>query len=191
MRPLWPADAVLQVRYGLAGRRLSMTITVSNPTAEELPYGFGIHPYFRLPLDPGGDPAQTLVVLPASRFWVLSEFLPTGETRPVDDRLDFRKGQPRKGLKLDDVLTGILFDGDRATCRLADQALAAEFRLSFDRNFRELVAYTPPAGGVIAIEPYTQTTDAINLQAQGIDAGLRRLAHNQQDTLTIAMETVG
>ena len=39
--------------------------------------------------------------------------------------------------------------------------------------------------GVIAVEPYTQTTDAINLEARGIDAGLRRLGHDQQDTLTI------
>jgi aldose 1-epimerase len=191
MRPNWPADAVLQVRYGLSGRRLAMTITVTNPTAEELPYGFGIHPYFRLPLDPAGDPAQTLVVLPASRYWVLNEFLPTGEVHPVDARLDFRKGQPRKGLKLDDVLTGVEFEGQRATCRLIDQALQAEFRLSFDRNFRELVAYTPAAGGVIAIEPYTQTTDAINLDARGVDAGLRRLTHNQHDTLSIVMETAG
>jgi aldose 1-epimerase len=190
MRPNWPADGVLQIRYGLAGRRLTMTVTVTNPTAEELPYGFGIHPYFRLPLDPAGDPAETLVVLPASRYWVLKEFLPTGEVRPVDARLDFRKGQPRKGLKLDDVLTGLSFEGDRAACRLIDRALGAEFRLGFDRSFRELVAYTPAAEGIIAIEPYTQTTDAINLDAQGIDAGLRRLAHNQHDTLTIVMETV-
>jgi aldose 1-epimerase len=191
MQSNWPADGVLQVRYGLAGRRLTMTITVTNPTAEELPYGFGIHPYFRLPLDPAGDPARTQVVLPASRYWVLKDFLPTGEIRPVDARLDFRKGRPRKGLKLDDVLTGLEYEGDRATCRLVDQVLAAEFRLSFDRNFRALVAYTPAAGGVIAIEPYTQTTNAINLEPKGIDAGLRRLAHNQQDTLTIVMETSG
>jgi aldose 1-epimerase len=187
---LWPADGVLQVRYGLAGRRLTMSITVTNPTAEELPYGFGIHPYFRLPIVPGGDSAQTLVVLPAARYWVLSEFLPTGEIRPVDDRLDFRKGQPRKGLKLDDVLTGLIFEDNRGTCRLIDHALPGEFRLGFDRNFRELVVYTPAAEGVIAIEPYTQTTDAINLAARGIDAGLRRLGHNQQETMTIVMETV-
>jgi aldose 1-epimerase len=168
-----------------------MTITVTNPTANELPYGFGIHPYFRLPIVPGGDPGQTLVVLPAARYWVLSEFLPTGETRPVDDRLDFRKGQPRKGLKLDDVLTGLAFEGDLAACRLIDLGLPAEFRLSFDRSFRELVAFTPSVEGIIAVEPYTQTTDAINLDAQKIDAGLRRLGHDQRDTLTIIMETVG
>ncbi|MEA2630340.1 MAG: aldose 1-epimerase [Chloroflexota bacterium] len=191
MRQFWPTDAVLQIRYNLSGRRLSMTITVSNPSAEELPYGFGIHPYFRLPIVPGGDPDRTRVVLPASSYWVLDGYIPTGEIRPVDDRLDFRKGQPRTHLKLDDVLTGLTLEGDHGVCRLVDQALGAETRLGFDRNFRELVVFTPPADGVIAVEPYTQTTDAINLEGRGIEAGLRRLGHDQQETLSLVMETAG
>ena len=192
MRGHWPTDAVLQVRYALAGRRLTMTVTVTNPTADDLPYGFGIHPYFRCPFTPGGDPGKTRVTLPAARFWPLDGFIPTGDRRPVDDRLDFRKGKPMKGLKLDDVLAGLSFEGDRCVCRLADLSLAAEFRLSFDRNFRELVVYTPPgAGDVISLEPYTQTTDAINLDARKVDAGLRVLGHGKTDTMTIVMETAG
>ena len=31
MRPLWPTDAILTVRYALSGRRLTMTITVEQP----------------------------------------------------------------------------------------------------------------------------------------------------------------
>ena len=189
---LWPADAVLQVRYGLAGRRLSMTVTVSNPTASDFPYGFGIHPYFRLPFAPGGDLGQTSVILPASKYWVLKDFLPTGEVRPVDARLDFRAGQPIKGLKLDDVLTGLDFPAERGLCRLVDLDKKAEFRITFDRGIRELVVYTPPQQpDVLAVEPYTQTTDAINLKAQGIDAGLRVLGHGRQETVTITMETLG
>jgi len=192
MRDHWPTDAVLQIRYGLSGRRLTMTVSVTNPTADDLPYGFGIHPYFRCPFTPGGDPEQTQVVLPASRYWPLEGFIPTGKTDPVEPRLDFRKGQPMKGLKLDDVLTGLSFEGGRCVCRLVDLALKAEFRLSFDRNIRELVVYTPPgAGDVISLEPYTQTTDAINLAARKVDGGLRVLAHGKTETLTIAMETVG
>ncbi len=191
-RPLWPTDAMLEVRYALAGRVLTMTITVSNPTDRDLPYGFGIHPYFRVPFAPGGDPAETSVVLPVSKYWVLDGFLPTGEIKDVDARLDFRKGQPRKGLNLDDVLTDIKFVGDRCVCRLVDTAKKAEFRLGFDKTFRELVVYTPPSDpDVISLEPYTQTTDAINLQTQGKDAGLRVLKHGQSDTMVITMETVG
>jgi aldose 1-epimerase len=43
------------------------------------------------------------------------------------------------------------------------------------RAFRELVAFTPPHRHAVCLEPYTCATDAINLQAQGIDAGLRVL----------------
>ena len=82
----WPADGVLEVRYRLAGRRLNMDVTISNPTTTDFPYGFGIHPYFRIPFTPGADPEATRVILPASRYWVLKNFLPTGEIRPVDQR---------------------------------------------------------------------------------------------------------
>ncbi|HWE39089.1 MAG TPA: aldose 1-epimerase [Isosphaeraceae bacterium] len=192
MAPLWPTDAVLEVTYTLAGRRLRMDIAVSNPTDAPLPFGFGIHPYFRLPFEPGGDPRRTLIVAPASECWVLSESLPTGERRPVGERHDFRRGRPMSDVQVDDVLTGLEFAGDGCTCRLIDEALGAEFRLEFDRAFRELVVFTPPGpGGVIAVEPYTQVPDAIHLQAQGIDAGLRVLAPGQRADLAIAMESSG
>jgi aldose 1-epimerase len=110
----------------------------------------------------------------------------------VDPRLDFRKGQPLPGLKLDDVLTDLDYEGDHGVCRLVDKSLKAEFRLTFDRSFRELVMYTPPgAPGVISLEPYTQTTDAINLQARGVDAGLRVLHHGEHAAFSLAMETSG
>lgn len=188
----WPTDAMLQITYRLAGRRLTLDATITNPTAHPLPMGFGIHPYFRLPFDPQGDNSRTKVILPASQFWVLEEFLPTGERRSVDARLDFRAGQPIAGLKLDDVLTGLKFEGKRCVCRLVDDNLNAEFRLSFGEGFRELVVYTPPGDGrVISLEPYTQTTDAINLQTRSIDAGLRVLKHDETVSFSIAMETLG
>ncbi|MDX2037036.1 MAG: aldose 1-epimerase [Isosphaeraceae bacterium] len=191
-REMWPTDATLTVRYALSGRKLTMTVTVSNPTDRPLPFGFGIHPYFRLPFEKGGDLAKTRVILPCSEFWELEEFLPTGERKSVDARLDFRKGQAMTGLKLDDVLTGLTHVGGTATARLVDDNLNAEFRLTFDKNFRELVCYTPAGDGdVISLEPYTQTTDAINLQPKGIDAGLRVLDHGARAVLTIGMETVG
>jgi aldose 1-epimerase len=188
----WPTDAVLYVRYTLAGRTLTMRSTVSNPTAVDLPYGFGIHPYFRLPFPPGGDLARTRIILPAERYWPLRDFLPTGEVSEISDRLDFRKGKAIEGLMLDDVLTGLTREQGEGVCRLLDLDKDAEFRLGFDDSFRELVVYTPPGkNDVIAIEPYTQATDAINLQARGVDAGLRVLGHGEEHVLTLTMSTVG
>lgn len=180
----WPADGILEMTYRLAGRRLTLDIVVINPTDRDLPFGFGIHPYFR----PPGDPAQSVVVLPAAGYWPLEDNLPVGETRPVDDRLDLRQGRPLVGLTLDDVLTGLPAGG---VCRMIDRASGAEFRLGFDDEFRELVVFTPPwVEGVVAIEPYTQTTDAINLQAKGIDAGLRVLGPGREARMALTMETV-
>ena len=191
-RPLWPTDAILTIRYALSGRKLGMTIKVENPTDLDLPYGFGIHPYFRIPFA-SKDPSKGRVILPAAEYWPLEGYLPTGERKPVAPWIDFRQGQTMTALKLDDVLTGLAFDGDRCTCRLVDAELNAELRLGFDRYFRELVVFTPPfgEGTLIAVEPYTQTTDAINLAARGVDGGLRVLGHGQSETMTIAMETVG
>ncbi len=187
----WPADAILEMRYTLSGRSLTLDITVENPSQVDLPYGFGVHSYFHLPLDKGGDPARTRVVLPASEIWVQDESIPTGEKTPVAGRLDFREGQSMAGLEIDEIFTGLQYGQDnQGVCRLIDETLGAEVRLVFDRNFRELVVFTPPGpGGVIAVEPYTQTADAIHLQARGIDAGLRILAPGGVDTMRLAIET--
>ena len=187
----WPSDAVLTVRYDLAGRRLAMTITVENPTtSRDLPFGFGIHPYFRLPFA-AGTPDRGSLHLPASQMWTLAGSLPTGERVPVDPRVDFRHGGSTTGRHLDDVLTGLAFDGEWCTCRLVDEDLGCATLLSFDRAFRELVVFVPPHDDtLVAVEPYTQTTDAINLEARGVDAGLRVLKPGGSTTMRIAIETV-
>jgi aldose 1-epimerase len=192
MLPFWPTDAILTIRYGLSGSKLTMSIHVENPTDLDLPYGFGIHPYFRIPFT-STDPANGTVILPASEYWPQEGNLPTGEVEPVEPRIDFRQGQTMAGQKLDDILTKLEFAGDACVCRMVDTALDAEFRLSFSYPFRELVVFTPPFGGgtLIAVEPYTQTTDAINLEPRGIDAGLRIIRGHQAETMTIVMETVG
>ncbi len=186
----WPADAVLTVRYALAGHRLDMTTTVENPTDRNLPFGFGIHPYFRLPFN-AKNPEQGRLILPASEQWVLDASLPTGERTAVDHRVDFRGGSSTVGRNLDDILTGLTFDEGRCVCRLVDDDLQCETVLSFDLNFRELVVFVPPHDDtLVAVEPYTQTTDAFNLEARGIDTGLRVLRPGESTTMRIAVETV-
>ncbi len=195
-RDRWPSDATLELTYTLSGRTLTLDVLVGNPGPADLPWGFGIHPYFRLPFDPAADQARTRVILPARSTWVLQDALPTGERRPVDGGpLDFRAGRPMAGLRIDDVLTDLEPGPDGTSrCRLVDETLGAEFRIDCGPGFRELVVFTPPlavGGGVIAVEPYTQTTDAIHLQTQGIDAGLNVLAPGASARLRLAFSTAG
>lgn len=187
----WPTDAVLEIDYTLSGRTLTLNATITNPTATPLPWGFGIHPYFRIPIVKGTPLEQGHVQLPAGEYWVLDDFVPTGEKKPVDARLDFRKPQPMTGLKLDDVLTGLTFDGATGVAKLIDSKLNSEIRIEYDKSIRELVVYTPPGDGdIISIEPYTQTTDAINMASNKIDGGLRVLDHGQSSSLRISFSTV-
>ncbi|MFM7315865.1 MAG: aldose 1-epimerase [bacterium] len=188
--PHWPTDAALELTYTLKTDRLIVSARVANPSQAPLPWGLGYHTYFNLPLTPEGASEKTSVVIPASRRWQLSNFIPTGDKAVLPPELDLRHGRSMQGLKADDVLTDVAHDADgRTVCRLSDFNKNLEVKLVTDRQFRELVLFTPSWNSrAIAIEPYTQTTDAINLAAKGVDGGLRVLEPGQSAELAMTIE---
>lgn len=186
----WPSDALLEVTYTLAGGILTMASRVENVGEGRLPWGLGIHSYFRLPFDRGGDFDRTRVQIPASRYWVLENGLPTGETRSVSDSpMDYRAGRPMAGLVADDALTDLERSSQGlVSCDLIDYELNANLRLIFHGSTREVVVFTPPdTPGVVAVEPYTQMADAFALAEKGIDAGLQVLQPGQESHLLIML----
>src|SRR5690606_35650830 len=78
-RPLWPADFFIEIRYSLRHTTLRADIRIANPSDVPLPWGFGTHPYFRLPLGADSAPQHCLIEAPASELWVLDGGVPTGE----------------------------------------------------------------------------------------------------------------
>lgn len=174
-RDLWPADFLLEVRYALAGATLRADVRIANPDRVPLPWGFGTHPYFQLPLAEHSQPERCLVQAPAAEEWVLTDCLPSGERRPVAAERDLRDGLPYGGLKLDDIQTGLRSRAGVVECVLMDPPGGLEVRQRFPDVFRELVVFTPPWHIGVCLEPYTCVTDAINLAARGIDSGWRVL----------------
>jgi aldose 1-epimerase len=175
-RPLWPADHEIRLTYRLGSGSLRLEAEVYNPDRLPLPFGLGYHPYFRIPFTAAGAADDCLLTAPARSVWKLEESLPTGERLPVDASCDLNRPRRFGDLHLDTVLTdlptatGVL--PERAAVRgTPDTAL----RLHWGEEFREMVLFTPPHRQAFCIEPYTCTTDAINLQARGIDAGWRVL----------------
>jgi aldose 1-epimerase len=172
----WPADAGLRVTYRVEPTALIVTSEVFCPGDEPLPFGVGFHPYFRVP----GPFDQWLLHTDATQAWTLETMIPTGEVVDIPPRLDF--GKPRRigDEHLDDVLTGLpAADG---MCRRAVlMSMASSLAVSSDPQWREYVFFTPTSRDALAIEPYTCTTDAINLQQRGKDAGLRVLAPGAQE----------
>ena len=114
----------------------------------------------------------------ANRFWPLEENLPTGKIEDVEGPRDLREPQSLGKVVLDDVLTSISEEpkNDRGHLFMGSvRRSLATVQLHTSQDFREAVVFTPPHRKAFCIEPYTCTTDAINLQQQSIDAGLQVL----------------
>ena len=172
--PLWPADHLILVTHRLGAGLLRVEAEVVNPDSRPLPFGLGYHPYYRVPFAPEAA-ADYLVQVPAREAWTLVESLPTGDRRPVDPAEDLTAPRRFADLQLDALQTGVPSDPDNAE-GLCDRGVlrsgGAVLSLLASPVFREVVAFTPPHRQAFCVEPYTCATDAINLQAHGVDAGL-------------------
>ena len=188
--PLWPADYRLRVTYRLLDHVLRVEAEVDNPDKKPLPFGLGYHPYFAVA--PFGGP-QASITVGANKLWELSESLPTGKILDVDGPRDLRHGREYASLALDDVLTDLrafAFDPqDNLGLVGVVRHPSGERLLTLwvGPDFRELVMFTPPHRDAICIEPYTCTTDAINLSPRGVAAGLHVLQPGEHWTGVIEM----
>lgn len=184
----WPADCLIDVRYELQGAALRSQIRIVNPDARPLPWGFGTHTYFKLPLGPVGRYEDCQLLAPAHKLWVLENCLPTGRLIDVTPDKDLRRWRPIGGSHLDDVYTDVRATGGAIECVMRDPAAGLEIAQRTDAIFRELVVYTPPNRHAVCMEPYTCVTDAINVQQQGMDAGLRILPPGEEVRTWIDIE---
>jgi aldose 1-epimerase len=195
-RKHWPADYVLRLTFRLAAERLRLEAIVENPDRVPLPFGLGYHPYFRVPLGRSGQPENCWVQAPPRQLWQLDASLPTGTRCPVDAARDLRTPRRFPELTLDDVFTDLPSGGSShdelvpfGSVRQSDLSLGLSVLTSPD--FRELVAFTPPHRHAVCLEPYTCTTDAINLQLRGVDAGWRVLAPGERWSGVVELRVEG
>jgi aldose 1-epimerase len=176
----WPADFRIQVTYRVQGASLISDIVIENPDTRPLPFGFGTHPYFRLPIGDGSRPDATITV-PASEVWTHVDGLPTGERAPVTGSEDLREGVRFADLAFDGVLTGLAVeDGGLVHTRIADPVSGLTVDQSFDPVFRNAIIYTPVHGEAVAVEPWTTVPNAFALGDAGIETGLNVLAHGEK-----------
>jgi len=184
-RPLWPSDARIRVAYRLEDNRLLADVTIDNPDGEDLPFGFGTHPYFRLPLGSGGTAVDCRVHVPAHQQWELDACLPTGRLLRVDASCDLRHGGRFGDMQLDHVLTSIADINLQPLAVLVmsvgDPGARRRLTQRCDGGvFREIVVYTPPGRDAVCLEPYTCVTDAINLDPAGTTSGWQVLPAGQK-----------
>ena len=168
----WPGQFRITARYELCSDALEMEYTIGNPGTTPLPFGLGLHPYFRLNF--AGSPADACqVLLPVTQEWELKDMLPTGERRLVVGAEAWRQlGREFRELNLDNVFTGLEAENGSVRATMRDPAMGRALHIEFDETFRELVVFTPPHREAICIEPYTCVPGAVVYEPQGWDAGL-------------------
>jgi aldose 1-epimerase len=182
---LWPADYELRLTYRLGTGSLRLEAEIGNPDSRPLPYGLGYHPYFRLPFTPDGRAEDCIVQVPARSFWELEDCLPTGKRRPVDSARDLNAPRPFASVTVDDVLTEL----SPASGALAERGVlrsgGAALRVLCTPEFREMVIFTPGNRQAFCVEPYTCTTDAVNLPAG--ESGWAVLSPGQRATNVVEL----
>ena len=176
---LWPADYILSVTHRLVKGRLRIESRVQNPSDGPLPFGLGFHPYFRFPLGEG-TAADWWLEAPARSVWELSENLPTGTKLPVTADEDWNHPRLLGERVIDAVYTDLGGPEEAAgelvlRGQVGHRTEKGAVQVWSSRDFRELVVFTPPHRRAVCLEPYTCTTDAINLSGRGVDAGWREL----------------
>ncbi len=169
----FPFPHRLSLSFVLSARGVAVAYEIRNTGNEELPYGFGLHPYFQK-LD--GD-AGTFVSLPAAAVMEATpDLLPTGRLAEVAGTpLDLRRPVPVGTLDLDHVFTR-LEPGRHARVEYRPSGLAVDLEATDD--FSHLVLYTPRGERFFCLENQTCSTDAHNLFARGFAgvSGLKTVA---------------
>ncbi|HEX8237969.1 MAG TPA: hypothetical protein VF600_18660 [Abditibacteriaceae bacterium] len=189
----YPFDCELRVTYALREGALHLHAETINVGEKPLPMGFGIHPWFHAPLTPQGKRSECVLTLPAKGRWKLEseeQLIPTGEILPLSGAYDFSNGQALNDTFLDDVFTQLMYtsgDPGEHVTTFRDDLSHMQIEVRASGNFREHVVYAPLDQGVVCLEPYTMTTDFVNLSERGVDAGLIVLEPSQKWNGTISM----
>jgi aldose 1-epimerase len=166
----FPFPHRLGLEFRLTESGVTVTYAIRNDGPAELPFGFGLHPYFR---KLSGESA-TFVTLPADAVMEATpDLLPTGRLLEVGGTAcDLRRPAAVGALDLDHVFTS-LRPGKHA--RIEYRGLGMKVTLEASPDFTHLVLYTPRGEGFFCLENQTCSTDAHNLFDRGFarESGLK------------------
>jgi galactose mutarotase-like enzyme len=163
-------------------------------TDQQLPWAFGLHPYFAF-----ADRSRAKVTVPSPDIWDYTSDGPD-KFRPAEGPLNLQaaEGTVLEGLNLDTVYTDRQRPEGNITCRLHDEAGGVEVAIAYDREvFPNTVVHSPDneqkKADSVCMEPWTSVPDAFNLHIQGNPhSGLRTLAPQEEFTteVTIAVSNL-
>jgi aldose 1-epimerase len=168
----FPFAHTLEMTHRLQDGALEILVQLHNLSAEPMPIAVGFHPYFQV-ADAPRD-AWT-IALGARTEWVLSpDKIPTGETRPIEQRFPDPRAAVLRDHDLDHVFGDLVRDpSGRATMSVA--GTSQKIDVIFGQNYRAAVVYAPKGRDFICFEPMAGITDALNLAQRGLYKDLQHV----------------
>ena len=170
----YPFPSTLTVVYTLTAAGVHMDVTIRNDGETEMPFGFAVHPYF----SKRGDANKVFIKVPCKRVYEADEnLIPNGKIVPAEGgKVIWDDFHSVESLYLDNVFRGMSSDLE-SRVKYDDIIL----HISGSDCFRNAVVYTPHDRPGFCIEPQTNSTNCLNLHAQGLldESGLLVLPAGQ------------
>ncbi len=168
----FPYNYTAGIIYELQDEKLLITLKLKNDTPLPMPYGLGIHPFFK-------NTPKTKIQYNSKNIWYQDDDPIMGHPYPISKDLNFNdpKPLPRTGLNISvdnwDGIAKIIQDNYSVT-------------IQADNSFGHLTLYAPRGKDFFCLEPVSHTPDAFNLAAQGIvGTGIQTLGPNESTSNTI------
>jgi aldose 1-epimerase len=178
-QPAWiaqfPFAHTIEMTHRLRDGALEVATRIQNLSAEPMPVAIGFHPYFQL-TDSARD--EWTLSVGARTEWVLSpDKIPTGETRPIEQRFPNPGAALLKEHDLDHVFGDLVRVSGRAVVSVKGKSQALDVVLG--ENYRAVVLYSPKDRDFICVEPMAGITDALNLAQRGLYKELQSIPPGQ------------
>jgi aldose 1-epimerase len=173
-RDAWPWDYEARQRFELAEEMLTVSLECTNRSAEEMPCGLGLHPYF--PVTP-----RTVFDAEVERVWIADQ-----------DAFPVRADEPSGRYSLKHrLLAGEGLDNgyDGWSGRARIEWPENDLWLAMISEAPRLQIYAPKGASFFAAEPVTNATAALNApEAEWPALGLRVLRPGETAALTVRFE---
>jgi aldose 1-epimerase len=160
----FPFAHTIDMTHRLRDGVLDITVELHNMSAAPMPVAIGFHPYFRLSDAPRD--AWTIAIGARAEWLLADDKIPTGETRPIEQRFRDPGAAVLREHDLDHVFGDLIRDASgRAAMSVAGRSQKID--IAFGPSYRAAVVYAPAGRDFICFEPMAGITDALNLAHSG------------------------
>jgi aldose 1-epimerase len=162
-QPGYPWPLRLRTTWQVSAAGLKASHEVTNLAAQQVPFGFSVHPYLQIPGLPVDD--LTLTLPARNRLMVDSRLLPVGAAKVAGTEFDYTEGR-RIGSAVLDTAFGDVVHAEDGTSTVVLTGGGAEVRVWADGEFGWWQVFTSDTLGgdrlrkAVAIEPMTCPPDA-------------------------------